>query len=117
MGKAWNKNLVKKVYNKLVRDRIPEIIQAAGCEYAIETMDEADFHEALRAKLVEEAQEAAAADPIELVAELADLCEVMDALIAAYHIDRAAVLAEQKRRQIERGSFSRRIRLLWSGAD
>jgi predicted house-cleaning noncanonical NTP pyrophosphatase (MazG superfamily) len=108
---------VKKTYNKLVRDRIPEIIQAAGKQCAIETMDEAEFHQALRAKLVEEAQEAAVADPIELVTEFADLCEVMDTLMAAYDIDRQAVLVEQKRRQVERGGFSRRIRLLWSGAD
>ena len=79
-------------------------------------MDEAEFHQALRAKLVEEAQEAAA-DPIELVTELVDLYEVMDTLMAAYRINCAAVFAEQKRRRIERGGFSRRIQLLWSGAD
>lgn len=79
-------------------------------------MDEAEFHQALWAKLVEEAQEAVAADPIGLVTELADLYEVMDTLMAAYGIDRQAVLAEQKRRQIERGGFTRRIRLLWSEA-
>jgi predicted house-cleaning noncanonical NTP pyrophosphatase (MazG superfamily) len=107
---------VQKIHNKLVRDRIPEIIQAAGKQCAIETMDEEDFHQALRAKLVEEAQEAAVADPIGLVTEFADLYEVMDTLIAAYDIDRQAVLAEQERRQIERGGFNRRIRLLWSGA-
>ena len=80
-------------------------------------MDEAEFHQALRSKLVEESQEVAAADPIELVTELVDLCEVMDTLMAAYRINCAAVFAEQKRRQIERGGFSRRIQLLWSGAD
>lgn len=108
---------MRRKYNKLVRDRIPEIIQAAGQECAIETMEAEEFHQALRAKLVEEAQEASAAISTELVAELADLCEVMDTLMAVYRIDREAVLAEQKRRQIERGGFSRRIRLLWSGAD
>ncbi|MGV0025745.1 pyrophosphohydrolase domain-containing protein [Phormidesmis priestleyi] len=108
---------MKNVFNKLVRDRIPDIIQAAGQEYAIETMTEEEFHQALRAKLVEEAQEASTAASTELVAELADLCEVMDTLMAVYGIDHEAVLAEQKRREIERGSFSRRIRLLWNGAD
>lgn len=107
---------MQKIHNKLVRDRIPEIIQAAGKQCAIETMDEEDFHQALRAKLVEEAQEAAVADSIGLVTEFADLYEVMDTLMAACGIDRQAVLVEQKRRQIERGGFNRRIRLLWSGA-
>jgi predicted house-cleaning noncanonical NTP pyrophosphatase (MazG superfamily) len=108
---------MKRSYNKLVRDRIPEIIQAAGREYAVELMEEEDFRQALRAKLVEEAQEVAAATNADLVMELADLYEVMDALMAVYEIDRETVLKEQKRRQLERGGFSRRIRLLWSGAD
>ncbi|MBW4659918.1 MAG: nucleoside triphosphate pyrophosphohydrolase [Drouetiella hepatica Uher 2000/2452] len=108
---------MRKVYNKLVRDRIPEIIQATGQRCAVEVMSKEEFHQALRAKLMEEAQEASAAASTELVAELADLCEVMNALMAAHNIDHEAVLAEQKRRQTERGGFSRRIRLLWSGAD
>ncbi|KAM3109113.1 pyrophosphohydrolase domain-containing protein [Phormidesmis sp. 146-33] len=101
-----------------MRDRIPEIIQAAGRECAVEVMEEEEFHQALRAKLVEEAQEAAAAaTKADLVTELADLYEVIDTLMEVSGIDREAVLKEQKRRQLERGGFSRRIRLLWSGAD
>ena len=80
----------------------------------METIDEAEFDRALREKLVEEAQEAAAADSTELVAELADLCEVMEALMAVYGIDREAVLVEQKQRRSDRGGFNRRIQLLWS---
>ncbi len=117
---------MKTFYNKLdwyaiacadLSVRIPEIIQATGQKCAVEIMGEEEFHQALRAKLVEEAQEAAAAASTELVAELADVYEVIDALMAAYSIDREAVLAEQRRKQIDRGGFSRRIRLLWSGAD
>lgn len=80
-------------------------------------MEEEEFRQALRTKLVEEAQEAAAATDADLVTELADLCEVMDALMAVHGIDREIVLKEQQRRQLERGGFSRRIKLLWSGAD
>ncbi|MBD2465917.1 nucleoside triphosphate pyrophosphohydrolase [Oscillatoria sp. FACHB-1407] len=105
------------VFATLVRDRIPEIIRQSGRECGVETMDEEEFRQALRAKLVEEAQEAAAAIDADLVTELADLCEVMDALMVASGIDRETVLKEQKRRRLERGGFSRRIRLLWSGAD
>jgi predicted house-cleaning noncanonical NTP pyrophosphatase (MazG superfamily) len=53
---------VRTNYNKLVRDRIPEIIQVAGQEYSVEVMAETEFQQALRKKLVEEAQEAAVAD-------------------------------------------------------
>ncbi|MCI0711669.1 MAG: nucleoside triphosphate pyrophosphohydrolase [Chloroflexi bacterium] len=63
----------RREYNKLVRDNIPEIIAANG--------------QALRQKLVEEAQEVLQAKPDELVNELADVYEVLDALIAAYDLD------------------------------
>ncbi len=102
---------------KLVRDRIPEIIRQSGRECGVEAMDEEEFRQALRAKLVEEAQEAAVATGADLVTELADLYEVVDTLMAVYGIDRETVLKEQQRRQMERGGFSRRIKLLWSGAD
>lgn len=85
----------KTFQNKLVRDRIPEIIRQSGRECGVETMDEEEFRQALRAKLVEEAQEAAAAIDADLVTELADLCEVMDALMVASGIDRETVLKEQ----------------------
>jgi Uri superfamily endonuclease len=49
-------------HNKLVPDRIPDIITAEGREYAIEIMDDAEYRQALLAKLVEEAQEVASAD-------------------------------------------------------
>jgi len=104
-----------KHYNKLVRDRVPEIIQAAGQQYAVEVMSDQEYNLALRKKLVEEAQEAAATNPENLIGELADLYEVMDTLMAAHRIDPEAVLAEQERKRIERGGFSCRIRLLWSG--
>lgn len=108
---------MKTFFNKLVRDRIPEIIQAAGREYSVEVMAETEFQQALRKKLVEEAQEAEAADSENLVQELADLYEVIDALMATQQISREAVLTEQERRRSERGGFTKRLKLIWSGAN
>ena len=101
-------------YDKLVRDRIPEIIRASGRSCAVVAMEEEAYRRALREKLVEEAQEAAQATPEHLVTELADLSEVVDALLAAYGVKREAVQAEQQRRRAERGGFTRRLRLLWT---
>jgi predicted house-cleaning noncanonical NTP pyrophosphatase (MazG superfamily) len=105
---------MRKEYYKLVRDRIPEIIEKDGRGYAITTLSDEQFHQALRAKLVEEAQEAASAEPEKLVVELADLYEIVDAVLAAYGIERESVLAEQKQRRAERGGFEKRIQLLWT---
>jgi predicted house-cleaning noncanonical NTP pyrophosphatase (MazG superfamily) len=58
-------------YNKLVRDRIPEIIHRAGEHYAVKAMSEEEYQQALRHKLVEEASEAAQTQtPQELVTEM-----------------------------------------------
>ena len=92
-------------YNKLVRDRIPEIIQASGRRCEAVPMADGAYRRALLDKLVEEAGEVARADPDQIVSELADLCKVLDALLDAHGIDRNTVVAEQQRRRAERGGL------------
>lgn len=103
-----------KTYNKLVRDRIPEIIAADGRQYATEIMNESEYRQVLLAKLVEEANEIANAESGDMVTEIADLYEVIDALLIAFNLDKDAVLATQKKRCEERGGFVKRIKLLWT---
>ncbi len=103
-------------HHKLVRDAIPDIIHRSGARCATATMAEDEYRQALREKLVEEAREAAGADRQALVTELADLYEVLDAILASHGVSREAVLAEQRRRRAERGGFARRLRLLWTEA-
>ena len=101
-----------KVYNKLVRDRIPEIIRQSGNECKLAILSDADYRQALRGKLIEEAGEVAEAEGEDLVAELADLYEVIDALMASYEIAGDRVLQEQIKRREARGGFSKKIMLL-----
>ncbi|MBZ0276157.1 MAG: nucleoside triphosphate pyrophosphohydrolase [Anaerolineae bacterium] len=105
---------MKYHYNKLVRDRIPEIIAAEGRQCGTEILDESAYRQALLTKLVEEAQEVATADSGDLVKELADLYEVADALIATFQLDREAIRTTQQKRHSERGGFTKRIKLLWT---
>jgi predicted house-cleaning noncanonical NTP pyrophosphatase (MazG superfamily) len=77
-------------------------------------MSDDEYRHALLAKLVEEAQEVAAADRDELVKEIADLYEVIDALLVAFDLNREAVLAIQRNRRARRGGFEKRIKLLWT---
>ena len=104
---------MRKTHNKLIRDRIPEIIQAAGKQCALEVLSEEDYQQALRQKLIEEAHEAATAIGEDLIQELADLYEVIDGLMLVYHVDREAVAKIQEERRAERGGFNERLRLLW----
>ncbi len=101
-------------HDKLVRDRIPQIIASDGAHFALEIYNEESYRAALLAKLDEEAREAASAPPQDLIKELADLFEVIDAALEAHAISRSAVLAAQARRRAERGGFTRRLRLMWT---
>jgi predicted house-cleaning noncanonical NTP pyrophosphatase (MazG superfamily) len=65
--------VTRKLYDKLVRDWIPEIIHQSGGNCATETFsDDSAFRRALLDKLVEEASEAATASDADLAAKLAD---------------------------------------------
>lgn len=106
--------MVRKEYNKLVRDRIPNILTSQQVKFGVEPMTQTEYCQALRQKLIEEAQEAAKAGEDTLVTELADLWEVIDATLVAYGIQRNQVLACQMQRRMERGGFSQKLRLLWT---
>jgi predicted house-cleaning noncanonical NTP pyrophosphatase (MazG superfamily) len=101
-----------KVYNKLVRDRIPEIIEAEGRKCQVEIMDETEYRQALLKKLVEEAEEVRNAPAESLAGEIADLYEVIDALLAAHELSKDTVLGVQAQKRRVRGSFDSRIKLL-----
>lgn len=108
---------MRREYNKLVRDKIPEIIRQSGNQCEVTIFSETEYLEALRQKLIEEAQEAAIASSDELVKELADLYEVIDAILTASGIEREAVSAVQQQRREERGGFEGKIKLLWTLTD
>ncbi len=92
-------------YNKLVRDRIPEIVSAAGGGTRVVHANDAQARWLLRQKLVEEALEVFASDGDELVEELADLAEVLEALYRRLGVDAGNVEAAQRRKRAERGGF------------
>lgn len=102
--------MARRVFKKLVRDRIPDIIRKNGDVPKTRVLKVGEYRTMLRAKLVEEAQEAeAAGSKNELISECADMQEVLMALYATYGIkcEEVARVARKKRR--ERGGFEKRI--------
>lgn len=95
-------------YYKLVRDKIPQIIEAQGktCQYSI--LDQQTYLEMLDAKLNEELAEYQESKSLE---ELADLYEVMLAVLAARGYTPAQLLAAADEKRAERGGFARKILL------
>lgn len=73
------------VYNKLVRDHVPAAIAANGKSFRTRRLSEAEYAQALKTKLREEADEyARARDDSEALEELADMLEVIRALSAVH---------------------------------
>lgn len=99
-------------YQKLIRDFIPSIIAASGRSCETRVLEGPEYVEALRDKLVEEACEVKAASARELATELADVLEVIDALLEAYSLQLEQVQLLQAARRSERGGFSNRLLLL-----
>jgi len=95
-----------KVYNKLVRDRIPEIIAAQGRTCDVRTLDPQEYLDALTQKLGEELAEYRESGEM---AELADLLEVIYALAAARGTSPDELEAIRRQKQAERGGFDRRL--------
>jgi predicted house-cleaning noncanonical NTP pyrophosphatase (MazG superfamily) len=99
---------------KLIRDRLPEIMRAAGLSVFERSLDDQAFIAALKDKLVEETAEALAADSAEdLLGELADVIEVVLALGAARGFSAAEVEARRLAKRAERGGFDARV---WNAA-
>jgi predicted house-cleaning noncanonical NTP pyrophosphatase (MazG superfamily) len=99
---------------KLIRDRLPEIMRAAGLAVFERSLDDQAFVAALKDKLVEETAEALAADSAEdLLGELADVMEVVLALGAAHGFSAAEVEARRLAKRRERGGFDARV---WNAA-
>ena len=92
-----------KQYNKLVRDRIPEIIEASGRICVTEILSNEDYLRTLDAKLDEEMAEYHANQNIE---ELADLMEV----IRACAVSRGFTIEELEQVRAEKAA---RFRLRW----
>jgi predicted house-cleaning noncanonical NTP pyrophosphatase (MazG superfamily) len=97
------------LYNKLVRDKIPQIIKESGkyCKYRVASDEE--YRTYLHAKLMEESYEFMN-DPS--VSEAADVMEVLEALLRVYGIDKQEVQRARVDKIKDRGSFNEKLVLL-----
>lgn len=93
-------------HNKLVRDKIPQIIEQSGKRCVTRTLSPQEYIAALDAKLQEELNEYLADGSME---ELADLLEVMMAVAEARGRSFADVESIRKAKAEQRGGFSKRI--------
>ena len=100
---------MERIYNKLVRDKIPNIIEEKGETPVIKTLDAIEYKKELEKKLYEEYKEVIEANGEEYIEELADMLEVIRALAKLENksLDDVILIAEKRKEKL--GAFDKKI--------
>jgi len=93
-------------YNKLVRDKIPEIIKSKGGAPITHIADDKEYWQKLKEKLQEEVDEFMEVETIE---EMADILEVIDAILDFKKFDKKELQKVKEKKADERGKFKGKI--------
>lgn len=93
-------------YNKLVRDKIPELISKGGDRPVTHILDTESYRRELKRKLQEEVAEFNEADDVE---ELVDILEVVYALANDRGLSRCQLEQLRQQKRETRGGFDKRV--------
>ncbi len=104
--------MTKVVYNKLVRDRVPELIEKTNKTCVTRKLSEDEYVTCLKAKLQEELDEYLESENNqEATEELADLMEVIYALAKTHGVSHERLEQIRLNKLKPRGSFEQRVYL------
>lgn len=103
---------MERIYNKLVRDNIPDIINGNGEIPITRILSQEEYKQELENKLYEEYQEVLnTTNSKDRIEELADMLEIMIALAKLEDKSLEDVLEVAKTKRLKRGGFNKRIYL------
>ncbi len=105
----------KIYYNKLCRDKIPEIIKSKGFDCHVRVVDHDEYKREIVRKVFEEASGVRNNSGHEdMVAELADLLITIDAVKKEFGVSDLEVSAAIQKSLEEKGAYDERLYLSWS---
>lgn len=100
-----------KKYNKLVRDKIPEIILNNNEKPITRILDDRSYKNELEKKLLEEYNEVLESSGKDRLEELADMLEVITYLATLENSSLEQVREIAKQKRLKRGGFDKKIYL------
>lgn len=101
------------IYNKLVRDKIPDIIRKDNKECKTEILDDGRYVIELKKKFLEEMEEyQGARSDEEAIEELADILEILHALAEVHGSDIDSLEQVRREKAEKRGGFSDKVFLI-----
>jgi len=100
---------MEQIYNKLVRDNIPNIIKSNGEKPIISILDDNRYKEELEKKLYEEYKEVIDSNYSSRIEELADMLEIINALAKLEDKTLDDVIRVAKDKVEKRGAFDKKI--------
>ena len=100
---------MEQVYNKLVRDKIPDIIESNGEKPIIRILDNNEYKIELEKKLYEEYQEVLEATGSDRIEELADMLEIIKSLAVLENKTLDDVIEVAKVKSLKRGGFEKKV--------
>lgn len=103
---------MEKIFNKLVRDKIPEIIEKNNEVAVTRILDNEEYLKELKTKLLEEYNEVISADKENILEELADMLEIIDALAQTENKTLEDIIKIKEIKKEKRGGFNKRILLI-----
>ena len=102
-----------KNYNKLIRDRILEIIKEVGEKPYWRVLNKKRYLTEIKKKILEEAKELIRAEKKEnIVNEIVDIQELIDVLISELKLTKQEIKKQQKIKNKKRGGFKKRLFLI-----
>jgi predicted house-cleaning noncanonical NTP pyrophosphatase (MazG superfamily) len=104
----------KYFHNKLIRDKVCQVIEESGGEYEAKTLSDEKYGIELKKKLLEEAKEVVKASDDELMGELGDSLQVIKSIAESRGLKLSDIEKIMEEKGEKRGEFKEKLFLIWS---